>query len=269
MTLYPDEHKRSLIERMLPPQNAAIPQLSRETGIPKDTLYGWRRQAPRARGIAPPASASGADRWSAKEQFARVVETAALSAAARGEYCRQRGRYPEQLQAWCRACEQANGGQAAPRSKSDTQADQRRIRELERELSRQEKALAATAALLVLRKKAQAILKAGRGRMISASDRQQAIKLIDAARQSGARLQPACQELGSDVGTYQRWTRDGGIKTDGRPQAERPTPANKLSAKERAQVLAICHEPAYVSLPPSQSVPRLADEGRSIASASS
>jgi len=156
MTVYPDEQKMSLIERMLPPQNADIPPLSRETGIPKDTLYGWRRQAQRSRGIAPTASASGAERWSAKEKFAMVVETAALSEAEQGEYCRQRGLYPEPLQAWRRACEQANAGQAVPRPKTDT-ADQRRIRELERELSRQERALAEVAALLVLRKKAQAI----------------------------------------------------------------------------------------------------------------
>jgi transposase-like protein len=156
MTLYPDEQKRSLIERMLSPQNADIPQLSRETGIPKDTLYGWRRQAQRSRGLTPTASASGAERWSAKEKFAMVVETAALSEAEQGEYCRKRGLYPEQLQAWRRACEQANAGQAASRPKTGT-ADQRRIRELERELSRKERALAEAAALLVLRKKAQAI----------------------------------------------------------------------------------------------------------------
>ena len=105
--------------------------------------------------------------------------------------------------------------------------------------------------------------------MISAPDRQQAVELIDEARQNGARLKPACQELGIDVGTYQRWTRDGGIKADARPEALRPVPANKLSPQERAQVLAICHAPAYASLPPSQIVPRLADEGRYLASESS
>lgn len=157
MTIYPDEQKMSLIERMLPPQNADIPQLSQETGIPKDTLYGWRRQAQRARGIAPTASARTAERWSGEEKFAMVVETVALSEAERGQYCRKRGLYPEQLQAWRRACEQANAGKAALRPKTEAQADQRRIRELERELSRKEKALAEAAALLVLRKKAQAI----------------------------------------------------------------------------------------------------------------
>ena len=156
MTIYPDAQKTSLIERMLPPQNARVPQISKETGIPKDTLYGWRRQALRARGLSP-TPAGGGERWSTEEKFAMVVETAALSEAERGEYCRKRGVYPEQLQTWCRACEQANAGQAAPRPKRDAQADKRRIEALERELQRKEKALAEAAALLVLRKKAAAI----------------------------------------------------------------------------------------------------------------
>ncbi len=266
MTIYPDEQQTSLIERMLPPQNANVPQLSKETGIPKDTLYGGRHQARRARGLSP-TPAGGGERWSAEEQFAMVVETAVLSEAERGEYCRQRGLYPEPLQAWRRTCEQANAGKV-PRPKHDAQADQRRIQELERELRRQEKALAEAAALLVLRKKAEASLKAGRGRMSSTPDRQQAVELIDEARQAGARLEPACQELGIDARTDQRWTRGDGIKADARPDAVRPMPANQRSPEERAQVLAIGHEPGYASLPPSQSVPRLADQGQYVASES-
>ena len=45
MTIYPDEQKARVIERMLPPHNIDVPALSRETGIPKDTLYTWRLQA--------------------------------------------------------------------------------------------------------------------------------------------------------------------------------------------------------------------------------
>jgi putative transposase len=104
--------------------------------------------------------------------------------------------------------------------------------------------------------------------MISTPDRQQALELIDEAHQTGARLKPACQELGIDVRTYQRWSQGGGVKADGRSEALRPPPANRLSAEERAQVLAVCHEPPYTSLPPSQIVPRLADEGRYLASES-
>ena len=144
---------------MLPPHDVPVAQLSRETGIPRDTLYDWRRQARRARGLPVGAPPAAGERWSSAEKFAMVVESAALSEAARGEYCRKRGVYPEQLQSWRAVCEQANGGKSSsPASFPIARAgEQRRIRELERELRRKEKALAETAALLVLRKKAEAI----------------------------------------------------------------------------------------------------------------
>lgn len=159
MTIYPDEQKTMLIERMLPPRNEDVPRLSRETGIPKDTLYGWRRQARRARGLVPPSRVGSGERWATEEKFAMVVETAPLSEAERGAYCRKRGLYPQELELWRRACLQANepGTRQRARPASAGQAERRRIRELEQELVRKEKALAETAALLVLRKKARAI----------------------------------------------------------------------------------------------------------------
>ena len=158
MTIYPDDQKAQLIERMLPPGEEPVPALSRESGIPKDTLYGWRRQAYRERGLTLPGAENSPARWSSEEKFAMVVEAAVLSEAERGEYCRKRGIYPEQLQAWRQACEQANAGQAGKTpGGAAAQADKRRVRELERELRRKDQALAETAALLVLRKKARAI----------------------------------------------------------------------------------------------------------------
>ena len=52
--------------------------------------------------------------------------------------------------------------------------------------------------------------------MISTPDRQNAVELIDEARESGARLWPACRVLGITARTYQRWTADGGVRTDRR-----------------------------------------------------
>lgn len=105
--------------------------------------------------------------------------------------------------------------------------------------------------------------------MISARDRQTAVALIEEARQGGARLGPACAELGLSMRTHQRWTVGEALKADARPQALRPAPANRLSPAERARVLDLCHEPAYASLPPGQIVPRLADQGEYVASESS
>lgn len=105
--------------------------------------------------------------------------------------------------------------------------------------------------------------------MISTSDRQEAVRLIDKARQSGARLEPACRALQITARTYQRWCGTGTLRSDRRPEAPRPEPRNKLSAEERKLILSVCHEPQYASLPPGQIVPRLADQGRYIASESS
>jgi transposase-like protein len=159
MRTYSDELKASLVERMLLPEKASVPRLSRETGIPRDTLYGWRRQAWCERGLASAPPANTAERWRSEEKLAMVVETAALNEAQLGEYCRKRGVYPEEIRAWRLACERANDGGAVQRSpgRAEAQANKRRMRELEGELRRKEKALAEAAALLVLRKKAQAI----------------------------------------------------------------------------------------------------------------
>jgi transposase InsO family protein len=105
--------------------------------------------------------------------------------------------------------------------------------------------------------------------MISASDRQRAVALIDEAVAAGATAHRACAPLGLTVRTSQRCTQGGRVQADARPQAARPTPTNKLSAQARQAILEICPAGEYASLPPTQSVPKLADAGRYLASAAS
>lgn len=105
--------------------------------------------------------------------------------------------------------------------------------------------------------------------MINAPDRRQAVELIKEANRSGARLERACAEVGITARTYRRWTEEESVKSDGRPEAARPEPRNKLSEAERERILEICHQPEFASLPPSQIVPRLADQGEYLASESS
>src|ERR687895_1504884 len=129
MRTYSDELKASLVERMLLLEDASVPRLSRETGIPRDTWYGGRRQAWRERGLASAPLANTAERWRSEEKFAMVVETAARNEAQLGEYCRKRGVYPEEVKAWRLVCERANDGGAVPRSPrhAEAPANQRRV----------------------------------------------------------------------------------------------------------------------------------------------
>ena len=105
--------------------------------------------------------------------------------------------------------------------------------------------------------------------MISTPDRQTAIALIDQAKAAGARRAQACAELGIDARTCRRWQARDGTPEDRRPTAARPAPSNSLSEAERRAVLDVCNSQAFESLPPSQIVPRLADQGRYLASEAS
>lgn len=92
------------------------------------------------------------------------------------------------------------------------------------------------------------------------------VEWVTEAVASGARREPACDELGITLRTLQRWTREDTMKADGRTTTLRPKPVNALSDAERQAILALCNRVAYAHLPPSQIVPRLADEGRYLAS---
>ena len=143
---------------MMPPENKAVSDLARETGITEQTLYTWRRQL-KNQGVPVPGDGKNAEGWSSEDKFAVVLETAVLNAAELAGYCRRKGLYAEQVAAWREVCRSANAaaGEQARIQREQSKEDRKRIRQLEKELHRKEKALAEAAALLVLRKKAQAI----------------------------------------------------------------------------------------------------------------
>jgi transposase InsO family protein len=84
---------------------------------------------------------------------------------------------------------------------------------------------------------------------------------------SGARQWRACEEIGLDPRTLQRW-REQDIGDD-RRAGPKHSPANKLSRKERKEVLDTANKPEYRDQSPKQIVPKLADQGVYIASESS
>jgi transposase-like protein len=91
-----------------------------------------------------------------------VITTAARDAAGRGAWCREHGVFPAELDQWCASATAALAEpEEARASPQATRADKKRIKELERELARKDKALAEAAALLVLSKKVAAIFNKG------------------------------------------------------------------------------------------------------------
>ena len=157
MNPYPEELKASLIARMLAPSNVNVAELARETGIPKDTLYTWRRNA--HKGDAP-APGKPCDGLSSEQKFHVVLEAASLNEIELGEYCRHKGLFPQQISAWREVCRQAHAPLAPKADRRKLRDQAREIKGLEADLRRKEKALAEAAALLVLQKKVRALWEA-------------------------------------------------------------------------------------------------------------
>jgi len=138
------------VARLLPPQSASVDEVAREVGVGAQTLQRWLGDA-----LSRPARERA---WTAPARLEAVIATASLDEAARGAWCREHGVYPQQLAQWRDSATQALAQpEEARASPQQTRQDRRRIKELEREVHRKDRALAETAALLVLSRKLEAV----------------------------------------------------------------------------------------------------------------
>ncbi len=103
--------------------------------------------------------------------------------------------------------------------------------------------------------------------MSSVAQRLGVMEMIAEAVKGGARMARACALLGFSERTLQRWQLADGAGVDGR-SLRHQAPAHKLSVLERTELLAVANSAEFGHLPPSQIVPRLADQQRYIASES-
>jgi transposase len=159
---YSEVVKARMVRRMLGPNAVTATALEAETGIPQPTLSRWLRAAASIKGVSrtkPPTSSPAPEipatpkrpqDWTALERAQVVLAASSLADEELGEFLRRQGLHREQLDEWRSALEEAL---AQPRRNQRPSSDAKRIKELEREIARKDKALAETAALLVLKKK--------------------------------------------------------------------------------------------------------------------
>ena len=194
---YSTERRAAVLKKLEPPNAVPLRQLAKDEGISEATLHTWRRDA-RSKGRLLPDADAGPEGWTSRDKFAAVVETAAMNEADLAAYCRQRGLYAEQIQAWRAACEQANDWERASTQRlgQATKDEKKRIKALERDLARRRRRWPRRRRCWCCEKTPR---RSGgrRGRMISTPDRQNAIALIEQAEAAGARRAQACAELGS------------------------------------------------------------------------
>lgn len=151
---YTVSFKEAMVQKMSGPSGVSACSLSVETGVPQSTLSRWLRRY----GTVEPGRSTMSNKkrprnWSAEEKLATVQEYDALpDEEAQGRFLRGRGLYSVDIERWREEMLQALGRKPNRKDPKD-----QRIKELESELRRKEKALAETAALLTLKKKARDI----------------------------------------------------------------------------------------------------------------
>jgi transposase-like protein len=154
MARHGEAFKNRAVARLLPPENADVDTVARETGVLVKTLERWREEVQ----SRPPRGRAG----TAGARHDAVITTAARDEVGKNAWCREHGVYPTELEQWRLSATTALAEPKAARTRpQDTRQDKKRIKELERELLRKDRALAETAALLVLSKKVAAIFDKG------------------------------------------------------------------------------------------------------------
>jgi transposase-like protein len=148
---YSAAFKSRMVQRLVGPSARSANAVAQETGVSQATLSRWLVAARSVDGMTRPTT----KKWTSVEKLRVVREAHGLSGSALGAFLRREGLHESQLRAWQAAVAAALTEPTRGRAKPSE--DAKRIQELERELRRKDKALAETAALLVLKKKLDAI----------------------------------------------------------------------------------------------------------------
>ena len=162
---YPIMFRRKMVQKLTGPDALSITELSKNTEVPISTLSRWLNSSGHKASIGFSSNlyensinimtAKRPSNLRPEEKLKIVNEAAPLSDEQLGSFLRSKGIHETHLEQWRM---QMLGGLGKTEKKPKTNStNTKRIRELEKELRRKDKALAETAALLVLKKKVQEI----------------------------------------------------------------------------------------------------------------
>ncbi len=148
---YSDDFKEKAIKTVL--ENEGIKsklEIAKELNVSKATLYRWVREASDVN--------DNSKGLSSEAQLQILKESYNLKGEELSAYCRKRGIFEHQIEAFEKNF-LTKKVISVSSSKKELNAQLLKNKKLEKELQRKEKALAETAALLVLQKKFQALFQ--------------------------------------------------------------------------------------------------------------
>lgn len=143
-------------------EHQTLGQLAEQLGIGYSTLTRWMLEVKLGKlteESVPMAKSKRPADWTAQEKLQAILDTERLSEQDKGRYCRQKGLYQQKIEQWKEQLmsKPQNNNEQTQQYKAQIKALKEENQRLQKELARKEKALAEAAALMVLKKKAQAL----------------------------------------------------------------------------------------------------------------
>ena len=149
--------KEQAVQKSFINDGKSIKTIAQELNIGYSTLQKWIREYKSMTGNN---DSQRPQDWSRKQQFHVLMETASMNEDQCSQYCREKGLFPHHLNTWRDSFIESDKKTASSiKSKADIADLKKQNARLQKDLRRKEKALAETAALLVLQKKFQALLE--------------------------------------------------------------------------------------------------------------
>jgi len=152
---YSSGFKQGILRKVLPPESRAVTEVSKETGIAEQTIRNWMERARNGRLESDNGEIAPGERR-ASEKLKLLIESKSIQPEQLGEWQRSKGLHSEHLALW----EQELTTIVADKDdalRTELKETKKKLKDTERELARKDKALAEFAALVALKKKADAL----------------------------------------------------------------------------------------------------------------
>jgi len=153
---YSIQIKEAVLQKVLQ-GNKPHHEISQEFGVGRSTIGKWLRQYKESGNTTLKLKAKRPKDWSSEQRISALIETGTMNSEECVAWCRKNGIFCHHLEQWRKDAVSGISNTADKKQSEKEKQYKKEISSLKRDLSRKEKALAETAALLVLKKKAQAI----------------------------------------------------------------------------------------------------------------
>jgi transposase len=153
---YSTQLKEAVLKKVLQGKKPHY-EVARELGVGRSTIGKWLKEHKQNGIIKLKTKEKRPKDWTAEERISAIMKTGCMNAEERTAWCRKHGIFIHNLDQWKKDAISAMVPKANKEQIEEHRNLKKEISALKKDLSRKDRALAETAALLILKKKAQEI----------------------------------------------------------------------------------------------------------------